>query len=64
MAYEQWILGFLSGIGSTGSSYGLNPLNGITDANAVWGWMDNYCREHPLDNIAAAGEAFLKAHPN
>jgi|SRR6516165_4538362 hypothetical protein len=56
---EQWVLGFLSGIGYKG---GNNPLNGV-DANAVWAWMDNYCYAHPLDSIEKAGEAFNLIHP-
>jgi hypothetical protein len=58
---EQWILGFLSGIGYE-SEGGDNPLNGV-DANAVWAWMDNYCRANPLDDVAKAGAAFVAIHP-
>jgi len=56
---EQWILGFLSGIGYEGVG---DPLNGV-DANAVWAWMDNYCQANPLDAIVKAGAAFNAAHP-
>jgi hypothetical protein len=58
---EQWILGFLSGIGydSTGRD---DPLNGV-DADAVWAWMDNYCHGNPLDHIATAAAAFDAIHP-
>jgi hypothetical protein len=61
---EQWILGFLSGIGAAPPSAGpvVNPLNGV-DAQAVLIWMDNYCRDHPLDLIMTAGEAFVVMHP-
>jgi hypothetical protein len=27
-----------------------------TDANAIWTWMDNYCREHPLDPLYIAAD--------
>ena len=52
----NWVLGWL-----TSSSYfieALRPLNpnggGLrhTDANAVEAWLDKYCRENPLKNIA------------
>ncbi len=57
---EQWILGFLSGIGYKSQSF--DPLKGM-DVNAVWAWMDNYCQAHTLDSIAMAGAAFDRAHP-
>jgi hypothetical protein len=55
---EQWVLGFLSGVGYEG----YDPLNGM-DAEGVWAWIDNYCREHPIEQIIAAAEAFKSAHP-
>lgn len=63
--FEQWILGFLSGVGAEGNVVGsqTNPLNGI-DADAVWAWMDNYCRDHPLGQIIEAAEAFVVEHPH
>jgi hypothetical protein len=40
------------------------PLNNVADGEAVLAWIDNYCREHPLDLIADAAMAFATAHPN
>jgi hypothetical protein len=61
---EQWILGFLSGVGyARVVEYGQDPLNGI-DANAVWAWVDNYCQANPLDHLAGAGTAFVATHPH
>jgi hypothetical protein len=54
---EQWILGFLSGIGWGGEFFHVHPLNGM-DAEGVWAWMDNYCQVHPLDGIDKAGLIF------
>jgi hypothetical protein len=61
---EQWILGFLSGVGWEGGAYpsGPIPLIGV-DAQAVWAWIDNYCGPHPLDTIDTAGAQFVLAHP-
>lgn len=56
---EQWILGFLSGIAIRGS---VDPLKG-TDFEGVWAWVDNYCQAHPLDDLATAAVAFVRAHP-
>lgn len=57
---EQWLLGFLSGVGFGNSSY--DPLRGI-DAEAVWAWVDNYCRNHPLDTVTHAAGYLLAEHP-
>jgi hypothetical protein len=58
---EQWMLGFLSGAATWSPT--LNPLNEV-DADAVWVWVDNYCRVHPLDRITEAGKAFVIEHPH
>lgn len=58
---EQWVVGFLSGIGFVGDR-GDNPLNGL-DAGAVWAWITNYCRANPLVGINDAAAAFYRAHP-
>ncbi len=60
---EQWVLGFLSGVAYAASSSGPDPLTGVDD-EAVWAWVDNYCRAHPLDWLLHAAVAFQKAHPH
>jgi hypothetical protein len=60
--YEQWVVGFLSGVGYEGTGQGDDPLAGV-DANGVWAWVDNYCRAHPLDQIVMAAKAFDREHP-
>jgi len=60
--YEQWLLGFLSGVGWTHGTFHYNPLNGL-DANAVWRWMDNYCQASPLNLIHDGAVAFVDVHP-
>jgi hypothetical protein len=59
---EQWVLGFLSGVGYVGHQNGLDPLNGM-DEQGVVAWIDNYCREHSLDALVVAAVAFRQAHP-
>jgi hypothetical protein len=59
--HEQWVVGFLSGIGSMILGE-LDPLHGL-DANAVYRWMDNYCRDHPAEKLEAAARAFIVEHP-
>jgi hypothetical protein len=60
--YEAWVLGFLSGVGSVAAAR-VDPLEGL-DYNAVDGWVDNYCRDHPLDRIEGAAVQFVSAHPH
>jgi hypothetical protein len=64
LGLEQWILGFLSGAGFVGStsSVGVDPLKGV-DADGAWAWMDNYCRNQPLKELADAAMAFVYSHP-
>jgi hypothetical protein len=63
---EQWILGFLTGMADLAASVPvqskMDPLSGV-DAEAVWAWVDNFCRAHPLEKVVRAGEAFATAHP-
>lgn len=60
---EQWVVGYLTGLASMGSSQGYDPLRG-TDAQGVWASVDNYCRDHPLESILEAAAAFARAHPH
>jgi hypothetical protein len=48
---SQWLLGFLSGINDANN--GPDFLS-HTDADGVIAWVDNYCRQHPLDHIVEA----------
>jgi len=57
--YEQWVLGFLSGIGYASVK---DPLNDM-DMDGVLAWIDNYCQAHPIAAIGEAAAAFSDAHP-
>jgi hypothetical protein len=59
--YEQWVLGFLSGISYMGLGE-LNPAR-AADADGIWSWTDTYCRFHPDHDIAKAATAFVATHP-
>jgi hypothetical protein len=58
---QQWVVGFLSGIGSMVLGE-LDPLHGL-DAAAVYGWVDRYCHDHPTETIEAAALVFIQEHP-
>ena len=53
------MVGFLSGVAIWTPD--LNPMKGV-DAQAVWAWMDNYCRAHPPVAIKNATSAFVTEH--
>jgi hypothetical protein len=55
-----WALGYLSGVAIWSQT--LNPLNSV-DAEGVFYWLDNYCREHPIDKFSNALAAFVHEHP-
>lgn len=55
LANANWVTGYLSGLG-VGS--GKNVFAGRDNA-AVLAWMDHYCREHPLKDAAAGGQALM-----
>jgi hypothetical protein len=67
MPEEQWVLGFIAGQADLSQglspSARLDPLKRV-DAEGVFAWMDNYCRDHPLNKIIDAIEDFVLAHQN
>ena len=58
--HEQWVLGFLSGVGA--AAKGSDPLHDI-DAAGVWAWVDKYCTSNPLHAVSLAATAFAREHP-
>ena len=60
-ASEQWVLGFLSGIGFMALGE-LDPLRGL-EAKAVAAWVDDYCRAHPEATLESAAGVFIREHP-
>ena len=54
---EQWMLGFLSGVGFDAVD-GTDPLK-LLGTDVVFVWIDNYCLGHPLDRITKAAAAFV-----
>ena len=68
VGYEQWVLGFVASVpedvalGSFVTSRRtarMDPLKN-TDAQVVWGWIDNYCASHPLETVKRAAAAFVE----
>lgn len=55
---QAWVDGFLSGINTAGD--GPDFLAPKPDAVAFYAWIDNYCREKPLDALIQAAFALKK----
>jgi hypothetical protein len=50
----SWVLGWLSAAG-----YYLPSALRDTDPDAVAAWVDNYCREHPLEKLQVAAASLV-----
>jgi hypothetical protein len=62
-----WILGFLTGVAYIGNEQsGYDPLRGLgsNPGGAVATWLDDYCRDHPHDQLLEGAKAFVDAHPH
>jgi hypothetical protein len=57
--YQQWALGFLSGVSFADSNH--DPLSNL-DAATVSPWFDDYCRDNATAHLADAAIAFVRAH--
>lgn len=51
-ALEGWVLGYLTAYNAYVEPNG--RVDPTVNATAALGWIDNYCREHPLDHILDA----------
>jgi hypothetical protein len=57
---QQWFLGFVVGATPTGQ---LDPLEGMSDVQDAFMWVDRYCAHHPKASIIEAAKAFpLRDH--
>jgi hypothetical protein len=57
--YQQWALGFLSGVSYADPDH--DPLSGM-DAADVTNWFNDYCRNNATARLADAAGAFVRAH--
>ncbi|WP_312361952.1 hypothetical protein [Ensifer sp.] len=49
---RSWIAGYLSG--HNVASWGSDFLEPKPDADAMWTWIDNYCKDKPLAHLMEA----------
>ena len=52
-----WVLGYISAVNEYGP-WSADVTQGI-DTDGVFGWIDNYCAQHPLHNVDDAAEALM-----
>ncbi len=57
LAFSQtnWVLGFVSGAGWTGSK----EIR-LTDVDAMRAWMTQYCEKNPLDDLSTGAENLVQ----
>lgn len=57
----NWVLGFVSSYNHFAySGSGPDGVFGNADPNAIAGWLDNYCRENPLDTVYKGSVQLIK----
>ena len=52
-----WVLGYISAVNEYGP-WSADVTQG-TDTDSVFAWIDNYCAQHPLNNVDDATEVLL-----
>jgi hypothetical protein len=58
LGYSSWVLGYLSAYNSYALKHSSDITQG-TDNSGVLAWIDNYCRDNPLENIRSATDALI-----
>ncbi len=57
---SQWILGFISAINVRRNEENEDSVLGMdTDIVSIELWLENYCREHPLEKLYKASKALI-----
>ena len=55
---EFWVMGYLSALSFSTNKEFWESGNGLS-AQQVMYWIDNYCRENPLSNVARAADTLF-----
>ena len=57
---KAWLAGYLSGLNKVHYiSTDRDPLDLLSSMDQAYAWMDNYCRQNPLEKIHAGGFSLL-----
>ena len=54
---RAWLLGFLSGLNQ--DDFFENALNKVSSASQIFLWMDNYCKNNPLERVSGGAYKLL-----
>jgi hypothetical protein len=56
-AKHAWLGGFVSGENSLSTAFDAPNVTDGTDFSAMTAWIDNYCAEHPAEQLGIAAQA-------
>src|SRR5574341_1055744 len=56
----SWVQGFVSGSLAATSTNASELRERVPDEKSLGLWLSNYCRQHPLDDLAAAAGGLVK----
>jgi hypothetical protein len=51
---KSWVLGFITAENVWNVVLRHSAISATTDADGLFGWIDNYCAAHPLETVSAA----------
>ena len=54
---RAWLLGFLSGLNQ--DDFYENALSKVSSAAQIYLWMDNYCKNNPLERVSRGAHNLL-----
>jgi hypothetical protein len=56
---EAWVEGYISAMNAISAITGHGSGVGVSEADGMYGWIDNYCAAQPLDHLSTATVALL-----
>src|SRR4051794_29669193 len=59
LAFMSWALGYLSGINEGTNAFAKRDILVRSDAQALLGWLDNYCLSNPLEPLKKAADELV-----
>jgi len=58
---QLWLIGFLSGVNIALATSKIDPLDQLSSGGQAYLWMDKYCKNNPLENVAkGASELYVE----
>ena len=60
VAFHEWINGYMTAYSLWVEGDGPGPVTN-SEGSGNWAWMDNYCRDNPLDDVSDAAAQLINA---